>query len=380
MSDNTTASDFNALNIPADFVAILESMKITQPTEVQCETIPVTLSGSDLIAVAPTGSGKTLAYGLAVVLQLQKNPQARVLILSPTKETADQVFRALSPFCEKLNFRHFLAVPGMPVDKQANQLNKNPRLIVATPGRMNEQLQHNKLLLKGLTTLVLDEADRLLDGTFETQMKFILSTLRGERQTVMFAASFGKWAEASAKNYLKADPVIIRSASSGKAVSTLKQTVYFLNSSQKQHRLADELKRLKGGVLIFADSQENCVALGRWLEHEGFASEFIHGEMNSGHRNRVLREFREERMQILVTTDMWARGLDVPTIQHVISYDLPYKGEEFLHRIGRTARAGREGNAITFVTPKDGRTYRKLKPYLEGAEEKKLMTDFKFTE
>jgi superfamily II DNA/RNA helicase len=140
------------------------------------------------------------------------------------------------------------------------------------------------------------------------------------------------------------------------------------------------MRKLKGGVIIFAESQESCVALGRFLDHHGFSSEFVHGNMNPGHRGRVLREFREEKIKIMVTTDLFARGLDVPTIQTVINYDLPYRGDEFLHRIGRTARAGREGLAITFVTPLDGRTFRRIKPYLTGAEEAHLTEDFKFEE
>jgi superfamily II DNA/RNA helicase len=282
--------------------------------------------------------------------------------------------------CQGLPLTLSLAVTGVPLAKQANELKKNPRIIVATPGRMNDHLKSNKLLLKGLQILVIDEADRMLDLGFGEQLKFIQSTLRGERQTMMFAASFGKWAESIAKLFMKAEVKTIRASSAGAPVETLSQKVYFLMPSQKQNRLLDEIKKMKGGVIIFADSQEHCVTLGRILEHHQFSSEFIHGNMNPGHRNRVLREFREEKIQILVTTDMLARGLDVPSIKYVVSYDLPYKGEEFLHRIGRTARAGREGKAITFVTPSDGRTYRRLKKFLAIAEQEYLSSHFKFDE
>jgi superfamily II DNA/RNA helicase len=234
--------------------------------------------------------------------------------------------------------------------------------------------------LKGLQILVVDEADRMLDLGFEEQLRFIQSTLRGERQTLMFAATFGAWAETVAKPFMKPDSVQIRSGAAGAPVATLKQQVFYLKPGQKQNRLLDELKSLKGGVIIFAESQESCVAIGRFLDHHGFSSEFVHGNMNPGHRNRVLREFREQKIKIMVTTDLFARGLDVPTIQTVISYELPYRGEEFLHRIGRTARAGRDGVAITFVTPADGRTYRRLKKYLTGAVETYLTENFEFEE
>jgi superfamily II DNA/RNA helicase len=219
-----------------------------------------------------------------------------------------------------------------------------------------------------------------LDLGFEAQLRFIQSTLRGERQTMMFAATFGSWVEPVAALFMKPDPVVIRTSQAGAPVATLEQKVFFLNSGQKENRLLDELKKMSGGVIVFADSQESCVAIGRLLGHHDFPSEFVHGNMNPGHRNRVLREFREEKIQILVTTDMLARGIDVPTVQHVVNYDLPYKGEEFLHRIGRTARAGRSGSAITFVTPADGRTYRTLKKYLTGASEVYLSDKFQFLE
>jgi len=353
-------------------------MDIVTPTEIQQVALPKALTGQDFIAIAQTGSGKTLVYVLAIVMNLMEKPEARALVLSPSRETAEQVFQVFVKLCQELPLKISLAVTGMPLAKQANELKKNPRIVVATPGRINDHLKNNKLLLKGLQILVIDEADRMLDLGFGEQLKFIQSTLRGERQTLMFAANYGSWAESIAKLFMKSEAKTIRAHSVGVPVETLSQKVYFLMPTQKQNRLLDELRKMKGGVIVFADSQENCVTLGRLLEHHQFSSEFIHGNMNPGHRNRVLREFREEKIRILVTTDMLARGLDVPSIKYVVSYDLPYKGEEFLHRIGRTARAGRDGKAITFVTPTDGRTYRRLKKFLENAEQEYLSSHFKF--
>jgi superfamily II DNA/RNA helicase len=271
-----------------------------------------------------------------------------------------------------------LTVAGTPIPTQTSQLKKNPRIIIATPGRIGEHLQNNKLLLKGLTHLVLDEADRMLDLGFEPQLKFIQSTLRGSWQTLMFAASFGPKAEPIAKLFMRPEAVLIRSAAAERPVESLTQKVYFLSPSQKNNRLLDEVKKMKGGVIIFTDSMESCVSIGRLLEHHKFSSDFVHGDMNPGHRNRVLREFRQEQIQILVTTDLLARGIDVAHVNHIINYELPYKSEDFLHRIGRTARAGRTGNAVTFITANDGRAYRKIKSYLAGAVEEKLATNFKF--
>mgnify|MGYP000452751547 CR=1 FL=1 len=376
----TAIADFSKMGLSPTLLAALEKGKFVSPTQIQSESIPLGLAGEDLIGVAQTGSGKTLAYALAVVSKLEKNPQARALILSPSRETAEQVHWVVLAICAELKITVCLAVPGVTIATQSNQLKKNPRIIVATPGRINDHLQHNKLLLKGLEILVIDEADRMLDLGFEPQLKFMQSTLRGTRQTMMFAASFGPRAEPVAKMFLNENAILIRSQAAETPVPTLEQKVFFLSGSQKEHRLLDELKVMKGGVIVFADSKESCTTLGRLLAHNKFSSDFIHGDMNPGHRNRVLSEFRDQRLQILVTTDLLARGLDVAHVNHVVNFDLPYKSDDFLHRIGRTARAGREGTAITFVTPADGRTFRKIKPYLQNATEKTLNSSFKFTE
>jgi superfamily II DNA/RNA helicase len=377
---NLKIEAFADMGLGAALLAALEKMDISTPTPIQAESIPIALAGSDLLGIAQTGSGKTLAYGLSVLVLLAKKPEARALILLPSRETAEQVHRVLAELTAADPVSMCLAVSGIPNSTQVSQLKKNPRVIVATPGRLVEHLKGNKLLLKGLEVLVLDEADRMLDMGFDSQLKFIESTLRGSRQTLMFAASFGKWATPIAEMFMKPEAVLVRSHAAEKPVATLTQKVYFMSSAQKNHRLLDELNAIKGSVIIFAESLESCVTIGRFLEHKEFSSDFMHGDMNPGHRARVLREFREEKIQILVTTDLLARGLDIPHVKHVISYDLPYKAEDYLHRIGRTARAGREGSAITFVTPGDGRTFRKMKPYLEGAREETLMTQFKFTD
>ncbi|OYZ21706.1 MAG: hypothetical protein B7Y39_08885 [Bdellovibrio sp. 28-41-41] len=373
-------TNFGTLGVLPVLVTNLEKSNILVPTQIQTETIPVILQNSDLIAVAQTGSGKTLAYLLPILTRLQANPLSRAVVLSPTRETGEQIHRVFKEISAGLTISSCVAVTGVPVATQNKELKKNPRLIVATPGRLHEHLQANKLLLKGLDLLVIDEADRILSMGFDQQLKFIQSTLRGERQTMLFAATFNKDAEPIAKLFMKPAAVMIRSTASGAPVETLNQKVYFMKAGQKENQLLDEVRKAKGGVIVFSDNQEGCVALGRLLAHHQFASEFVHGDMNPGHRTRILREFREGKIQIMVTTDLLARGLDEPSIKYVISFDLPYKAEDFLHRIGRTARAGREGTAITFVTPSDGRTFRKMKNYLTGAKEEKLTSNFEFVD
>jgi superfamily II DNA/RNA helicase len=375
-----TPPRFDSFGLAPRLLPLLEAMKIETPTPIQAEALPVAIEKRDLVGIAQTGSGKTLVYALSILTQLENSPEGRALVLTPSRETADQVHRVFLQLTKETPISVCLVTTGVPQKEQISQLKKNPRILIATPGRLNDFLQGNKLLLQGLQILVIDEADRMLDMGFEPQLTFMKSTLRGQRQTMLFAATFGPRAQALVKSFSTADVAMIRADRSEKPVSSLRQKVYFLTESQKENRLIDELRKIKGGVILFADSQESCVAVGRLLAHKEFSSEFVHGDMNPGHRNRVLREFREERFQILITTDLLARGLDVDHVQQVINYDLPYKADDFLHRIGRTARAGREGRALTFVTAKDGTAYRKIRRFLEGADEEVLATNFEFYE
>lgn len=371
-------SDFSDMGLNPLLLRALASLKIVKPTPIQSEAIAVAVQGADLVGVAQTGSGKTLAYALPLLTRLYENPDSRGLILLPQRETAEQVYRLLMSLTKESPLAISLVISGRPNALQVKELKKNPRVIIATPGRLVEHLKGNKLLLKGLDILVLDEADRVLDMGFESQLQFIKNTLRGAWQTLMFAASFGAWAEPVAEMFMRPGAFLIRAKSAETPVETLTQKIYFLAPGQRDNRLRDEIRKMRGGIMIFTDSMESCVTVGRFLQHHNFSCDFMHGDMNPGHRNRVLREFSEEKIQILVTTDLLARGLDIPHIQHVISYELPYKAEDYLHRIGRTARAGREGSALTFVTPSDGRTFRKMKPYLVGAKEETIAKDFKF--
>jgi ATP-dependent RNA helicase RhlE len=251
-------------------------------------------------------------------------------------------------------------------------MKKNPRFVVATPGRLNDLLEDNKLLLKGVDRLVIDEADRMLDLGFSPQLKAIQATMRGPRQTLLFAASFGPAVEDVAQIFMREAAVMIRVGEES-PVDGLRQRVLHLPAGLKNKQVLEELNAAsKGSILVFAGSQESCEKLGRHLKENAPSTEFVHGDMPQKYRSRILRDFREGKFRVLVTTDLLARGLDVSSVSLVINFDLPYKSEDFLHRIGRTARAGRSGNAVTFITPGDARMYRKIAPYLKGAEELKL--------
>lgn len=361
-------------------LAALEKMGISKPTEVQAQAIPAGLNQSDLIAIAQTGSGKTLAFALPVLTALEKNPQARALIMAPSREMAQQISKVFAQLCAELPMTACLVIGGIPSAKQASQLKKNPRLIIGTPGRLNDHLVGNKLLLQNVEYVVIDEADRMLDMGFAPQLKNIQHTLRGKRQTLMFSASFNPAIESIAQLFMEPNALMIRSAQAEEPVSSLKQTVLLIDKFKKNDRLLDELNATKGGVIVFCGNQGSCERMGQYLKEYGYSTDLIHGGLSQGHRNRVVRNFREGEIRIVVATDLLARGIDVPHVDHVINFDLPFQAEDFLHRIGRTARAGRVGNAITFVTATDTKMYNKIKPYLQGASEIKVDSDFAFVE
>ena len=369
---------FQNLDLAPSLLAALEKMKISDPTPVQMQSIPIALSGADLIAVAQTGSGKTLAFALPVLTKLFAKPEARAFVMAPSREMAQQIHKVFLELTIDAPISTCLVIGGIPNAEQVRQLKKHPRIIVGTPGRMYDHLLNNKLLLQQVEILVIDEADRMLDLGFTPQLKNIQKTMRGERQTLMFSASFDASVEAIAKIFMMSEPKMLRTVDAEKPVEGLKQKVLFIDKNHKNARLVQELNATKGGVILFAGSQERSESIGEFLKSHGFSTDLIHGGLTQGHRGRVIREFRQGVFRILVTTDLLARGLDVPHVDHVISFDLPFEPGDFLHRIGRTARAGRSGSAITFVTQLDGEIYDAIRPYLKGAQELTLLRDFSF--
>lgn len=373
-SPTNRMKSFEEASVKPALIETLSNMGITTPTPVQSAAIPVALSGEDLIAVAQTGSGKTLAFALPILNALEKNPAVRALVLTPTREMAVQIQKVFEGLFVGTELTLAIAIGGVPGAKQTTKLNRRPRLLIATPGRLNDHLMTNKLLLQNVEIVVLDEADRMLDMGFAPQLKMVQATMRGPRQTLMFSASFDKSIEGIAKLFMTGEINVIRTENSEAPVQSLKQKVLFLGPEQKHDRLLDEVNAVQtGAIIVFCGSQHSCEDVADYLKSYGVKVDLIHGGLSQGHRNRVVREFREGKLRVVVATDVLARGLDVEGVECVINFDLPFQAEDFLHRIGRTARAGRSGVAITFVTESDDRTFAKIKKYLEDAEE--IMVD-----
>lgn len=359
---------FDQMNLAGDLVSFLKHNRFTQPTEVQARAIPLALQGHDLIGIAQTGSGKTLAFVLPILTKLAQKAEARAIVFVPSREMAHQIFKVFMDLSVVTALEPCLVIGGVPNDKQVSALRKNPRLIIATPGRMNDHLQTNKLLLKGVELVVLDEADRMLDLGFGPQLESVRKTLRGARQTLMFSASFNSALEGMASGFFLQSPHLVRTEKAEEPVSRLKQKLIFMDKKDKNEQLLLEIKQSKKSVIVFAADQNRTEVVAQILVDNGVDGDLVHGGMTQGHRNRVVREFREGAFRVLVTTDLLARGLDVPDVTTVINVDLPFQPEDFLHRIGRTARAGRAGRAITFVTPLDGERFEKIEGYTKGAE------------
>lgn len=368
-SSSANLETFSEMNFSELLLKSLDQFSITKPTEIQSKAIPVILTGADILAVAQTGSGKTLAYALSLVMLLEKNKNERALVLVPSREMAEQIHSVFTKIVSEFNISTCLVIGGIPNAIQISQLKKNPRIIVATPGRLNDHLVQNKLLLQNVEFVVLDEADRMIDLGFSSQLKSIQKTLRGDWQTLLFSATFDASIETIAQWYMKENAVLVRTNQAELAVSSLKQKIVFLERKDKDWFLLEEIEKAKKGILIFTGSQQSCERLGHFLNAKGYGGEIIHGDLTQGHRTRVLREFRQQTIQVLVATDLLARGLDIPHVDCVINYDLPFQSEDFLHRIGRTARAGRPGYAMTLITADDAEMYSQLKAYVVGAEQ-----------
>ena len=328
------------MNLPLELVKTLEAIKITIPTPIQARSIPVILEGKDLLASAQTGTGKTLAYALPLATRLINDPKAAALVLVPTRELAIQVKTTLTQILAKLSsIKIAVLIGGEPMFKQLAQLKAQPRIIVGTPGRINDHLNRKSLKLGRTNFIVIDEADRMLDMGFGIQLDQITEHLSEIRQTVMFSATLLPAVIKVSEKYLK-NPEYIKENPNASAAPKINQQIIHTSSGEKFNHLLKELNDREGSVIVFVKTKRGADHLADKLRQEDQSADAIHGDLRQRQRDKVIRDIRQHKSRILVATDIAARGLDIPHIRHVINYDLPQCPEDYIHRIGRTARAG----------------------------------------
>lgn len=345
---------FSDFDLPEKLHTSLERVGFTQPTPIQTQAIPMVLEGKDVLGTAGTGTGKTGAFGIPLLAKLLSDPSAKAMIITPTRELATQVITELRKMTDRNAFHSALLIGGEPIVKQFKQINAKPRLIVGTPGRINDHLKRNKNFVQGMGYLVLDETDRMLDMGFSIQIEAILAYLNGPRQTLLFSATMPPYIEKMAQKYLQ-DPVRIhiKKDESQEDMSKITHEVIDVRKNEKRERLLEELDKRQGSIIIFVKTKGDTEDMAYKLSKAGHSAEAIHGDLRQHKREKIIRNFRSEKFRILVGTDIIARGLDIPHVRHVLNYDLPQCPEDYIHRIGRTARAGATGDAACFVTPSD---------------------------
>ncbi|MFB9151129.1 DEAD/DEAH box helicase [Roseovarius ramblicola] len=345
------------MGLPRSLTAKLAAQDITEPTPIQTHAIPHALDGHDVMGLAQTGTGKTMAFGLPLVTRLMEAPgrpdpkSVRSLILAPTRELAGQIRDALMTLVKDSPIKIGLVVGGASINPQINRLARGTDILVATPGRLLDLIDRRALRLDGAEFLVLDEADQMLDLGFIHALRRIAGLLPAERQTMLFSATMPKQMEEIAGSYLK-NPRRVQVSPPGKAADKVTQEVHFVAKAEKPDLLIECLDKHRDELaLVFGRTKHGSDKLARRLEQAGFAVAAIHGNKSQGQRERALAAFRDGRVRVLVATDVAARGLDIPAVTHVYNYELPNVAENYVHRIGRTARAGRDGTAIAFCAP-----------------------------
>lgn len=352
-------NEFEEMGLPKHLVTRLTNLGMTSPTPIQSRAIPYALDGRDVMGLAQTGTGKTAAFGLPLIAQMLEHggkPESRVvrgLVLAPTRELAKQISESLRDLVMGTPLKVGLVVGGAGINAQINRLDRGLDLLVATPGRLIDLLDRRALTLDKTTFLVLDEADQMLDLGFIHALRKIAALLPETRQTMLFSATMPKNMAELGKSYLK-NPMRVEVAPPGKVADKITQSVHFIAKAEKTKLLIELLDAHRDELaLVFGRTKHGCEKLKRTLEKAGYAADSIHGNKSQGQRDRALRGFKAGETRVLVATDVAARGLDIPLVRHVYNYELPNVPDNYVHRIGRTARAGADGSAVAFCSPEE---------------------------
>lgn len=343
------SADFSTIGLTPAILQVLEKNKILKPTPIQEQAMPPGLAGKDLIGIAQTGTGKTFSFGLPMLQRLSEGKK-RALVVLPTRELAYQVEESLRPFAAALRIRMAVFVGGAPIYQQKKMLKQDPRILIATPGRLVDHMQQKSITLKEVEILVFDEADRMLDMGFKPQIDRILAEVPKERQTLLFSATMPQEIVTLATKQMQM-PLRIEVARAGTTATKVKQELIIVKQQEKLKLLQTLLKEHSGQVLVFSRTKHGAKKITRTLNEKQFRAAEIHANRSLAQRRSALEGFRNGKHRVLVATDIASRGIDVDDITLVINYDLPDDAADYVHRIGRTGRANREGKAISLATP-----------------------------
>ncbi len=350
-------TDFETLGLMPRLVRRLTELGLTDPTPIQQRAIPDALEGRDILGLAQTGTGKTAAFGLPMIHALAKRGRKPApksvagLILAPTRELAKQIADSLRAFTKGSHLKVGVVIGGASINMQAQMLRKGTDLLIATPGRLIDHLDRGSVSLDETGYLVLDEADQMLDLGFIHALRQIAPLLPTERQTMLFSATMPKQMGELARAYLS-DPVRIEIARSGTTAENVTQAVHYVAQPEKQALLRSLLATHQGErTMVFARTKHGAERLSKQLDRAGFAAGSIHGNKSQGQRERAIKAFRDGKITVLVATDVAARGIDIKDVRYVYNFEIPNVAENYVHRIGRTARAGADGQAIALCSP-----------------------------
>ncbi|MEM9734839.1 MAG: DEAD/DEAH box helicase [Pseudomonadota bacterium] len=361
-----TVPNFAALGLTTQVLRPLKELGLTDPTPIQKQAVPLVLEGHDVMGLAQTGTGKTAAFGLPLIERLvldNERPErqsARALILAPTRELVNQIADSLRPLAKPTRVWVSSVVGGQSINAQQKHLLRGTDILVATPGRLLDLVDRNAVQLDKVRYLVLDEADQMLDMGFIHALKRIAALLGKPRQTMLFSATMPDEVEKLSRAYLT-DPVRVEVAPPGKAADKIEQSVHFISSRDKATLLKSLLDEAPEALsMVFARTKHGAEKLMNHLVDQGYPAVSIHGNKSQGQRDRALRAFKSGEARILVATDVAARGIDISGVTHVYNYNLPEVPENYVHRIGRTARAGRDGLAVAFCAPDERSLLRQI--------------------
>lgn len=356
---------FNGLGIAPSVLQVIEALHFKTPTPIQHQAIPPAIEGKDVIGVAQTGTGKTLAFGIPAIQRLLAH-RGRGLIVLPTRELALQVEETLAKVGRPLGLTTTVLIGGMSMGPQISAIRRDPHIIIATPGRLLDHLEQRTLNLSRISILVLDEADRMLDMGFWPQVRKIIVAVPKDRQTMLFSATLSKEIMELITGHMKL-PIRIEVAPPGTTAERVTQEFFIVRKDEKIRLLEKVLADYAGATLVFSRTKHGAKKIMRGVRAMGHSAAEIHGNRSLNQRREALEGFKTGRYRVLVATDIASRGIDVKGIELVVNYDLPTESADYVHRIGRTARAGAEGHAISFAEPAQKREMREIERLIRKA-------------